>query len=370
MTDNQTYLGSGVDVAAGDSASRILFEAARSTWGNRLGKVGEIRFASDNFRGCRYFLPDANISGSICLGLNFDGIGTKVEIAERLHSYGSLAYDLLAMTCDDASVQGAEPVQFGSIIDAAKVDIEVIRDLAGGLVRAAKDAGVAVINGELAELPGRVRGFSSTAFNWGGTCLWAAKKETLEAWGQPLPGDVVIGVTENGFRSNGYSLIRAVFRGAYGEHWGLGASPEGGDLIRFASRPSIIYTPFILSLTGGLNGNFLTGMKAIIHVTGGGLLGRCRHFSTTYGIGVHLFGLPQPPEEMCQIRELGNIEIEEAYSAWNMGLGLLIASCEESAPKILESAASFGFKADVVGEITPETEVRLRTYVGTEIRRE
>src|SRR6185369_5120343 len=89
-----------------------------------------------------------------CFGLNFDGIGTKVEFAERMQAYRGLPKDLFAMVCDDAACQRAEPILFGSILDMARVDLNVVREIADGMVDAARVARVSVINGELAELPG------------------------------------------------------------------------------------------------------------------------------------------------------------------------------------------------------------------------
>lgn len=366
MNENHTYSASGVDVASGNQASEILYNAAQLTWKNRKGKIGEIKILEQHFRTSRYFIPPRH--DGLCFGINFDGIGTKVEVAERLNSYSGLAQDLMAMTCDDAAVQGAEPILFGSIIDTANVNLEIIGELANGLVEAASKARVAVINGELAELPGRIGGFGTAPFNWGGACLWAATENSLQTWSRPLPGDAVIGIAENGFRSNGYSLVRAIFRSAFGEMWGVGSNPAGGDLIQFAIRPSTIYTPFLLSLTGGVSGDFIRGLRSAFHVTGGGLMGRCQFFCKQNKIGISMNSLSQPPEEMCQICELGNVDLAESYNTWNMGVGLIVIASRDAATSIIDSARLFDLRASVIGTIISEPYIDLNTYVGIDLK--
>jgi phosphoribosylformylglycinamidine cyclo-ligase len=355
------YGSAGVNVAAGDLASAILYEAAKLTWRNRRGKLGDIQSLQSHFRTSRFFrIPEGH--EGLCFGMNFDGIGTKIEVAERLHAYRGLGRDLLAMVCDDASIQGAEPIVVGSILDMAKVDLEVVRELAEGVVEAAAEADVAIINGELAELPNRIGGFGPSPFNWGAACLWAGRDEKLKGWGEkPLPSDVVVGIEERGFRSNGFSLLRAIFSANFGQSWGTADADHGADLIRFAARPSIIYTPLICSLTGGLNGSPVQGLRTLLHITGGGILGRLRYYCENHKIGVGLHGLLRPPPEMCDIIELGNVDIREAYRTWNMGVGLIAICSAHAADLVIDEARANGWHAAVVGAVNSSSSLEI-TY--------
>ncbi len=356
--ESPNYSSAGVNVAAGDEASLILYNAAKSTWQNRSGKVGDVTNFQTHFRSSRFCrLPDS-VEG-LCFGLNFDGIGTKIEMAERLHAYRGLAKDLLAMVCDDAAIQGAEPAVVGSILDMAKVDLNVVRELAEGMIEAAADAEVAVINGELAELPGRITGYGPSPLNWGAACLWVARQEKLERIEAVLPTDVIVGIEERGFRSNGFSLLRAIFRASFGQSWGTSESDPGTDLIRFAARPSTIYTPLILSLTGGLDNPSLPGLKSLLHITGGGIIGRFRYYCKHNHIGANLHNLIVPPPEMSDIVVLGNIDTKEAYRTWNMGTGLAAVCSNAAADKVIESARRFGCKALVIGSMTSSDELSI-----------
>lgn len=354
-----TYKDAGVDRTAGDQASKLLYEAAKRSWPNRIGKLGEVLSIGDQFRVTRF----AELHNGFCVGFNLDGVGTKVELAERLGEYRGLCFDLVAMTCDDAAVQWAEPLHFGSIVDMGRVQLDIVRELAAGFVEAATVAGVAIVNGELAELPGRLRGFESEGLNLGGVCVWVGDRKRLGG-GLVQSGDLIIGVQEQGFRCNGYSLIRRVLEGEYGSEWGTGPG-RGGDLAVFAARPSMVYTPLILSLTGGLNSVAVEGVRSFIHVTGGGLMGRLEYSLRSTGLGASISNLPRPPMEMLAIAELGAVSLEEAYRTWNMGVGLLVICSREAGADVLGKIESQGLRGAEIGLICEGGGLEFRAFDGS-----
>ena len=354
------YKDAGVDVVKGDEASEILFNVSKATWKNRVGKLGEIIVKGDNFRTSRYFATDEKYK-DVCYGINFDGIGTKVEIAERLYDYRGLAKDLIAMTCDDASIQNAEPLLFGSIIDMAKVKIEIIRQISEGLVEACSIAGVSVINGELAELPGRISGYGHYPFNWGGACHWGALRSKIANPVAAIESDCIVAISEYGFRSNGFSLLREIFKKEYGRQWGVNPTGLEEDLVKFAASPSTIYTPFILALTGGLSEKYMSGIRSMIHVTGGGIIGRLKHFCKKCKIGAKVV-MPNPPDEMCEILKIGGIDEIEAYGTWNMGFGLLIICEKEKCDKVINNAERHNLSATVIGKLESNNNLNITLF--------
>ena len=219
-----TYADSGVNIELGDDASKILYNATKQTWKNRKGILGEVIVPFDDFSGLRMIdvsgLPEGTM---ICLG--FDGVGTKIEIAERIGDYSTIAFDLLAMVCDDAVVRGGEPVIVGSILDVNTLGkendsyTEQVRQLAQGYIKAASDANVAIINGELAELGNRIGGYGNFNCNWGAGLIWFAKKDKMFTGKEIKVGDKVVAFREKGFRSNGLSLVRKIFKQALGNSW-------------------------------------------------------------------------------------------------------------------------------------------------------
>src|SRR5690606_13263125 len=102
-----------VNIELGDNVSRMLYEASKISWENRPGAVVEMH---PSFSGWRALRPD--LKPSDCYeGMGSDGIGTKVEIAERLADHSTIAHDLFAMACDDAVVRGAEPIAINTVLD-------------------------------------------------------------------------------------------------------------------------------------------------------------------------------------------------------------------------------------------------------------
>ena len=149
-----SYIDSGVNIELGDDVSKVLYNAAKETWKNREGRLGKVIVPFDDFSGVRA-IDVSNLPEGTLMNLGFDGVGTKMELAERIDDYGTIAYDLFAMVCDDAVVRGAEPVLIGSILDVNslgegdEVHIDQIKQLAQGYIGAAKAANVAIVNGEV-----------------------------------------------------------------------------------------------------------------------------------------------------------------------------------------------------------------------------
>ncbi|MEK6852964.1 MAG: AIR synthase related protein, partial [Nanoarchaeota archaeon] len=151
MANQTTYADSGVNLELGDDVSKILYNAAKMTWENRKGSLGELIVPFDDFSGVRAVDVSGLPKGTL-MNIGFDGVGTKMELAERINDHRTIAYDLFAMVCDDSVVRGAEPVLVGSILDVNSLGkggenyIEQVRQLAQGYIEAAKAANVAIVN--------------------------------------------------------------------------------------------------------------------------------------------------------------------------------------------------------------------------------
>jgi phosphoribosylformylglycinamidine cyclo-ligase len=138
-----TYDSADVSQKLGDDASKVLYEAAKLTWENRKGKLGEIVELFSDFSGLRG-IHVGNLPADSFMSLGFDGVGTKVELGERLAKHDTVVHDLFAMVCDDAVVRGAEPVLIGSVLDVnalqdknEKPFLDFVKQLGIGYVNAA-----------------------------------------------------------------------------------------------------------------------------------------------------------------------------------------------------------------------------------------
>ena len=342
-----TYKKAGVDVHLGDICSKIMSSAADKTFANRKGTSAVIKILEK--KGLHRIITIS--MSSLKLMLNSDGIGTKVEFAERTGKHDTMAYDLFAMLCDDAVRFGAEPVALSNVLDVNALDKNIIQGLAKGMVKAAKDAGVAIVSGEIAELGTRIGGYGKYNYNWGGTVLSIIRKELS---GQGLKaGNSIVGLEEKGFRSNGISLVRKIMQKAYGPNWHKqkkGARTLG-DL---ALTPSKIYSRAALAMFDDALG--------IAHVTGGGIPGKLGRLLATKKLGADITNPFSPCDMMLLCQELGGVKDAEAYKTWNMGQGMCIITSRPE--KIISIAAEYKIRAKIIGNITagPGMKIRSRGY--------
>ena len=353
-------------------------------------------------------------------------MGTKIELAERTGRYDTVAHDLVAMIADDSVRNGVEPVLILSVLDASalalngKPYLEEARQLAKGYIAAAKDANVAIINGETAELGRRVGGFGSAPymdeqahrfivahfngdnwegiralcdylgeqdmekkkdllsrmgqeeiefikrmeslrtlnFNWSGTAIGFAREDRLITGQGIVPGESIVGLREIGFRSNGLSLVRKVLRDAYGEDWHLQLL-HGKTLGETVLQPSQIYTQTVVDMFGGYEGEEKVHISGIAHITGGGIpekLGRILALSNR-GLGVVIDNPFIVPHIMRHVQQQGKVPDREAYRSWNMGHGMLIVTPDPL--KAISVALEHGIDAKKVGHVTEDSTIRI-----------
>ena len=339
-----TYKQAGVDIGLGDICSRIMSEASDRTFKNRRKGAGTVKILEK--KGLHRVITVS--FGNFLLMLNSDGIGTKVEFSERMNRYDTMAYDLLAMLCDDSVRYGAEPVAVSNILDVSSLDGQVVKQLAKGMVKAARTAGVAVISGEIAELGKRVSGYGAINYNWGGTVLSVMKKEIS---GEDIKsGDVIVGFREKGFRSNGISLVRKIMEKEYGSGWHK-KTDAGKNLGEMALEPSTIYSRAVIEA--------LDRVKGVAHVTGGGIPGKLGRVTAATGLGADISDPFEPCRMMLMCQEKGKVSDTEAYRTWNMGQGMLVVT--DKPEKVIAAAGAYRIKAKITGVITKEKKLKIRS---------
>lgn len=383
MSKQTTYKDAGVDVDLGDEVSSMLYEAAKQTWKNREGRLGTVITPFDDFTGVRGIDVSGLPSGTM-MNLGFDGVGTKTEIAERVGNHSTIAHDLLAMVCDDAVIRGAEPVLVGSILDAKTLSEEngafheEIKQLAQGYIEAANQANIAVVNGEIAELGARIGGHGPFNYNWGASVAWFANQDRLITGKAIEPGDYLVGFQENGFRSNGLSLVRKIASQHFGDEWHQTpyrdlvskrgdqdhddnwheAAYKEGSLGSAVLTPSQIYTKAAVALFGGVKEEPRATVHGMAHITGGGLPGKLERMLRPSGYGATINSPIHPPTIMQGMQTLGNVTDEEAYRTWNMGHGMVIATPEPE--QVLFAAKDHRIDANVIGEVTQDPTIQIK----------
>ena len=343
--------GSGLDIDLGNHCSKIAFQWAKKTFDNRKDKPGspclDVEGAFSNIMDF----------GGMRLGISSDGIGTKIELAERTGVYNTLGFDLVAMVADDLITSGIEPVNFSNILDVDFLDADIVDSLMSGLHDACNHAGITITGGEIAELGNRIGGYGDKMhFNWCATGIGLLPEGAEPIDGTKIEqGDAVISFRSRGFRSNGFSLLRKIMQYEFGDQWH--DVPYDADTTwgRILLTPSLIYTPLIMRLLQkGYN------IRGIVHITGGGIEDNFMRILEATGCGAVLDKLHPPLDVMRRAQELGHVTDEQAYRLWNMGNGMLIVLPVADCQDVIEQAGNTGYQAVVAGHITKEPGIVLK----------
>lgn len=362
MPEKTTYADSGVNIELGNDASKVLYEAAKLTWKNRKGRLGEVVEIFEDFSGLRAI----NVGGlpqDTYMNLGFDGVGTKMELGERIAKHDTVAYDLFAMVCDDAVVRGAEPVIIGSILDVRSLGengecyIDFVKQLAIGYINAAREANVVVVNGEVAELGSRVNGYGPFNYNWGAGVVWFARKSRMLTGYEIKEGDKLVGLREHGFRSNGLSLVRKIMKTTHGEDWHK-ETYQGKSLAEWALHPSRIYSGTVVDMFGGFDGDPKAEVHGVAHITGGGVPGKLGRLLKPSKLGAYLDNPFEPCDLMRYCQEKGNVQDSEAYKTWNMGQGMIIVTSKPD--DVMRVASEHGIESRLMGEVSAKPGIRIK----------
>lgn len=342
---------SGIDINLGDKCSKNAYQWAKKTFINRKNKSGTPCLSMD---GAFSNMLDFN---GVKIGISSDGIGTKIEVAERMSIYDTLGYDLIAMVIDDLITTGFEPTNISNIIDVDYMNYDIIDSLMKGLCDAANCSKIAITGGEIAELGDRINGYGDKMhFNWTATGIGILHKNLKKAIdGSEIKiGDIIISLKSRAFRSNGFSLIRKVMSEKFGDKW-HNVKFNGKSWGEILLGPSIIYSPVICKL---LDMNF--SIKGITHITGGGIVGNLKRILKINNVGAELDNLFEAFDFMEELRLIANISYEKAYNYWNMGNGMLIVVDKDMANKILSEINKSDYIAKISGRIVNKG-IKLRT---------
>lgn len=356
------YSKAGVDVGIEAAASRIMYEASKETFKNRKGRIGEVVMPVNDFAALKMFAIGGLPKG-LYMSAGADGAGTKVEVAQRVARYDTIAHDLFAMACDDASLRGGEPMHVLTILDVSslgsdKRHLPKIRELGRGSVAAAKMAGVAILNGEIAQMGKMVSGWGDFPFNWSAVCLWVAHEKKILTGHEMRPGDSIVALREKGLRCNSLSLVRKIFLENFGDEWHT-MTVSGLNLGEAVLRPSTIYSKFIAKLHGSCDPKKESPVHGIAHITGGGIPEKLSRVLRVSGLGAELSDLYKPSPVMTLCQSLGNVPDDEALGTFNMGQGMLVVTPHPG--HVLKKAGKAGIEAKVAGVITKKPVIRLKS---------
>lgn len=333
MNEGLTYAASGVDIEAADTAvERIKAHVASTRRAEVLSEVGGF---GGMFRFNGGGREDAVLVSSV------DGVGTKSVVAAMVGKYDTIGIDLVG-TADDIAVSGAEPLFFLDYISVPDVDPEMIEAIVSGIARGCREAGYALVGGEISEHPDSMEPGS---FDLVGCAVGAVDRtDTLPAG--VTEGDVLVGFASPGLRCNGYSLARrALFDHAQRAHTEEAWSGSDRSLGEELLVPSVIYTPAMLGLRAALP------VKAFAHITGGGLAANlARVMPEGLGARVQRGSWPEP-RIFGEVQAAGQIADAEMQKVFNLGIGMVAVVNPGDAAAACESIAGCGIDAFEIGRV-------------------
>ena len=331
-----TYRDAGVDIEAGDALVEAIKPLARAT--GRSGTMGGL----GGF-GALFDLKAAGFRDPVLVS-STDGVGTKLKLAIDSGIHGTVGQDLVAMCVNDLVVQGAEPLFFLDYFATGKLEVAQARQVIAGIAEGCRIAGCALVGGETAEMPGLYQGGD---YDLAGFSVGAAERGTLLPRGDVVAGDVLLGLASSGVHSNGFSLVRRVLEAA---GLGLGAPAPfepGRSVAEALLAPTRIYVkPVLAAHRAGL-------VKAVAHITGGGLPGNLpRVLPKGVIAALDARGWAVPPV-FGWLARAGNIVPEEMLRVFNCGIGMVVVVAAGQEDAAIAMLAGAGETATRIGTIEP-----------------
>jgi len=335
----ETYEQAGVSISAGEEAVERIKAKVRSTF--RPEVIGDIGGFGGlfGFDQSRYRQP--------VLVSSTDGVGTKALVAQAAGRFDTIGVDLVAMCVDDLVCQGAEPLFFLDYIAVGRLDPDHIEQLVEGVAEGCRQAGCALIGGEMAEHPGAME---AGEFDLVGFAVGVVERDQLITGTTITAGDVLIGLPSPGLRSNGYSLARRILFERAGLALDDPAFPGAHHtLAEELLQPSVVYAPAIAALIRAVE------VRGVAHITGGGIPGNLNRVLPAKVDAVVERSSWEPPRIFGELQRLGEVSDDEMAKVFNLGIGMIVVVPESDSYKALDVLRSKGQRAVRIGQITDGT---------------
>jgi len=339
-----TYKDAGLDLKLYDQAMARLPALMKRTHTPRVldlpgGFAGLFRLGKSRKFSQNYEDP-VLVSGT-------DGVGTKIKVAILSGTYETVGIDLVAMSVNDCLCLGAEPLFFLDYLALPKDDPDRIARLVAGVCTGCEEAGCALLGGETAIMPDL---YEEGDFDLAGFCVGVVERKQIIDGSGIKPGDVLIGLESSGLHSNGYSLARkAVF-----EVGNMEIDDTVEELQQTVSQalltPTRIYVRPVLELLR--RKKLRAAIRGMAHITGGGLAGNLeRIIPADCHAEIDRASWAVPPI-FKWIESLGNVDREEMFRVFNMGIGYVLVVRPRAADEILERLRGLSVPAHVIGQVS------------------
>ncbi len=329
------YKNAGVDIEAGYESVELMKKYVKGTMRPEvLGGLGGFSgaFSMEAIKGME---EPVLLSGT-------DGCGTKVKLAFLLDKHDTIGIDCVAMCVNDVACAGGEPLFFLDYIACGKNYPEKIATIVSGVAEGCKQSGCALIGGETAEHPGLM---PEDEYDLAGFTVGVVDKKDIITGENLKAGDVLIGMASTGVHSNGFSLVRKIFKmdketlNTYHEELG---KTLGEALL----APTRIYVKALKNVKeAGVR------VKACSHITGGGFYENVPRMLPEGKHAVIIKDSYEVPAIFKMMEREGNVEEHMMYNTYNMGIGMIVAVDPADVEKTMEAMRAAGDTPYVIGEI-------------------
>lgn len=329
------YKNAGVDIEAGYESVELMKKYVKETMRPEvLGGLGGFSgaFSMEAIKGME---EPVLLSGT-------DGCGTKVKLAFLLDKHDTIGIDCVAMCVNDVACAGGEPLFFLDYIACGKNYPEKIATIVSGVAEGCKQSGCALIGGETAEHPGLM---PEDEYDLAGFTVGVVDKKDIITGEDLKAGDVLIGMASTGVHSNGFSLVRKIFKmdketlNTYHEELG---KTLGEALL----APTRIYVKALKNVKeAGVR------VKACSHITGGGFYENVPRMLPEGKHAVIKKDSYEVPAIFKMMEREGSVEEHMMYNTYNMGIGMIVAVDPADVEKTMEAMRAAGDTPYVIGEI-------------------
>jgi phosphoribosylformylglycinamidine cyclo-ligase len=294
------------------------------------------------------------IADEMAIAISTDGVGSKTIIASALDRYETIGFDCVAMNVNDVACVGARPIAMVDYLGVHALDASRTDRILEGLGAAAKEAGIAIPGGEVAQLPDIIGSDGGgagdkTAFDLVGTCIGVVHPARMVLGDAIEVGDAIVGIASSGIHSNGLTLARQVLlksgRFSLSDHEPALGRTIGEELL----APTKIYARAVRAM-----GDEDVDVRGLVHVTSDGLANLCRLDAP---VGYDIEALPDTPPIFDLIKDVGDIRDSEMFRVFNMGIGFVAVVPEGDAERAVSSVEGAGYAALRIGTVTSETGV-------------
>ncbi|HSW57011.1 MAG TPA: phosphoribosylformylglycinamidine cyclo-ligase [Dehalococcoidales bacterium] len=323
--EKMTYAAAGVNIEAGLKLKKKIAQLAMPTFGPEV------------LRGIGYFGGFYELSGyrQPVLVSHVDGVGTKMKIALALNKHETIGADIVNHLVNDIFVCGAKPLFFQDYIAQGVLNPDRVETIIKGLASACQEVGCALVGGETPEMPGI---YAEDDYDLVGFIVGVVEKDQIKGGDGLKAGDIIIGLPSSGLHTNGYSLVRKVF-GTDPKVLNTGYLELGRSLGEALLEPHRCYYSPLKDL--------LPSIKALAHITGGSFYKNIPRVLPE-GLAAQLDSRAWKVPPLFEIiQKAGNIDTNEMYHVFNMGIGMAVICSKVNVDKITRAVPG----AVVIGKV-------------------